>query len=66
MAKFIADNRFEITCGHCDKKFWAFDVLATKVCDNCFRLGHRGNGGGCWKCRSDYYSADEPFATHDD
>lgn len=66
MRTFVADNRFEITCGHCNSKFWAFDLLAIKVCDNCFQLGHRGNGGSCWKCRSDYYSDDEPFATHDD
>lgn len=64
--QFVADNRFQITCGHCGAKFWMFDLLSVKLCRNCFLLGHRGNGGTCWKCRSDYYSDDEPFAAHGD
>jgi len=56
MHEFVADNRFEITCGHCGTKFWMFDLLSVKLCRSCFLMGHRGHGGNCWKCRSDYYS----------
>lgn len=47
----MAEPQFPITCGHCNASFWSYNVSATRVCNDCFSHGHRGNGGDCWACK---------------
>lgn len=50
----MADRQYSIECAHCGCSFWSYNSYAWRVCNDCFKFGHRGDSSKeCQACRAE-------------